>query len=112
MLVQVRFRFPRSTSTSGTSVKRYRVRFYLSFIPFNKKKADYSFVFSINELCNPNVTNDLPPLKTSQSTWESRQAINAYGNRFAELLRKRWRAGSCGEDILILIVKHAPEVVL
>ncbi|KRX46136.1 hypothetical protein T05_6178 [Trichinella murrelli] len=36
----------------------------------------------------------------------SRQMIQLYGGRFAEIIRRQWNFGRCGEDILILISPH------
>ncbi|KRX79497.1 hypothetical protein T06_12171 [Trichinella sp. T6] len=40
----------------------------------------------------------------------SRQMIQLYGGRFAEIIRRQWNFGRCGEDILILIVKNRPQM--
>ncbi|KRX95255.1 hypothetical protein T4E_6011, partial [Trichinella pseudospiralis] len=40
----------------------------------------------------------------------SKQMIQLYGGRFAEIIRRQWNFGRCGEDILILIVKNRPQM--
>uniref|UniRef100_A0A915JNY7 Uncharacterized protein n=1 Tax=Romanomermis culicivorax TaxID=13658 RepID=A0A915JNY7_ROMCU len=46
--------------------------------------------------------------KTTKFEYTLEETID-YGNQFADILRKRWKLGSCDEDILILVVERAPK---
>uniref|UniRef100_A0A0N4ZML8 Receptor ligand binding region domain-containing protein n=1 Tax=Parastrongyloides trichosuri TaxID=131310 RepID=A0A0N4ZML8_PARTI len=50
--------------------------------------------------------------KKNDYIFSTSKSVQTYGDRFAEILRDRWSASYCGEEILFFIVKNRPKQLI